>query len=306
MKGFKPQIVCSYASRDRAKAEDYCRRYQGAGSYADYAAAIDDPRIDAVVVAVPPTFHLDLTLRALRAGKHVLVEKPAFLRIDEYRAAIDARNQAKRVVLVGENDHYKPLAVVLRTLIAEGAIGDMVFAHFTTIAKRLKTAGDWRNDERMAGGDAFFEEGIHWLHTAGSLGPKIVSIDGYRPSVSREGPDTRAKSMMVAFRYDNDAVGTLYYSREIPSLFRGLRLSKLYGRKGIITFESNGLFVLARGNGVPRLVFPGFRDIRGYQAMYRDFHDAIAEGRAPEMSLERAIDDQRLMDDVYSSLRPTA
>ena len=306
LKGFKSQIVCSYASRDRARAEDYCRRYQGAGSFADYAAAIDDPRIDAVVVAVPPTFHLDLTLRALRAGKHVLVEKPAFLRIDEYRAAIDARNQAKRVVLVGENDHYKPLAVVLRTLIADGAIGDMVFAHFTTIAKRLKTAGDWRNDERMAGGDAFFEEGIHWLHTAGSLGPKIVSIDGYRPSVSREGPDTRAKSMMVAFRYDNDAVGTLYYSREIPSLFRGLRLSKLYGRKGIITFESNGLFVLARGNGVPRLVFPGFRDIRGYQAMYRDFHDAIAEGRAPEMSLERAIDDQRLMDDVYSSLRPTA
>ena len=306
LKGFTSQIVCSYASRDRARAEDYCRRYQGAGSYTDYAAAIDDPRIDAVVVAVPPTFHLDLTLRALRAGKHVLVEKPAFPRIDEYRAAIDARNQAKRVVLVGENDHYKPLAVVLRKLLEEGAIGEMVFAHFTTIAKRLKTAGDWRNDERMAGGDAFFEEGIHWLHMAGSLGPRIVSIDGYRPSVSREGPDTRAKSMMVAFRYDNDAVGTLYYSREIPSLFKGLRLSKLYGRTGIITFESNGLFVLARGSGVPRLVFPGFSDIRGYQAMYRDFHAAITEARAPEMSLERAIDDQRLMDDVYSSLQSTA
>jgi predicted dehydrogenase len=306
LQGFKSQIVCSYASRDRARAEDYCRRYQGAGSYADYTAAIDDPRIDAVVVAVPPTFHLDLTLRALRAGKHVLVEKPAFPCIDGYRAAIDARNQAKRVVLVGENDHYKPLAVVLRKLLAEGAIGEMVFAHFTTIAKRLKTAGDWRNDERMAGGDAFFEEGIHWLHMAGSLGPRIVSIDGYRPSVSREGPDTRAKSMMVAFRYDNDAVGTLYYSREIPSLFKGLRLSKLYGRTGIITFESNGLFVLARGSGVPRLLFPGFRDIRGYQAMYRDFHAAITEARAPEMSLERAIDDQRLMNDVYSSLRPTA
>ena len=55
--------------------------------------------------------------------------------------------------------------------------------------------------------------------------------------------------MMVAFRYDNDAVGSLYYSREIPSLFRGLRLSKLFGREGIITFESNGLFVLVRGEG---------------------------------------------------------
>ena len=301
LQGFKSDIVCSYASRDEAKAAAYCRRFTGATSYADYAAAIDDPRIDAVVVAVPPSFHLDLTLRALGAGKHVLVEKPAFPRIEDYRAAIDARNQAKRVVLVGENDHYKPLAVVLRKLIAEGAIGEMVFAHFTTIAKRLKSAEDWRNDETMAGGDAFFEEGIHWLHIAGSLGPRIVSIDGYRPSVSREGPDRRAKSMMVAFRYDNDAVGTLYYSREIPSLFKGLRLSKLYGRNGIITFESNGLFVLARGRGVPRLIFPGFRDIRGYKAMYRDFHAAITEGRAPDMSLERAIDDQRLMDDVYSS-----
>ena len=48
----------------------------------------------------------------------------------------------------------------------------MVFAHFTTIAHRLKTADDWRNDEAMAGGDAFFEEGIHWLHLAGSLGPR--------------------------------------------------------------------------------------------------------------------------------------
>jgi predicted dehydrogenase len=306
LSGFKTDIVCSYASRDRARAEAYCRRFKGAGSYADYAAAIGDPRVDAVVVAVPPAFHLDLTLLALGAGKHVLVEKPAFPRIEDYQTAIDARNMAKRIVLVGENDHYKPLAVVLRTLVADGAIGDMVFSHFTTIAKRLKTAGDWRNDEGMAGGDAFFEEGIHWLHVAGSLGPRIVSIAGYRPSVSREGPDTRAKSMMVAFRYDNDAVGSLYYSREIPSLFKGLRLSKLYGRKGIITFESNGLFVLARGNGVPRLVFPGFRDIRGYRAMYRDFHDAIVDGRAPQMSLERAIEDQRLMDDVYSSLRPTA
>jgi predicted dehydrogenase len=301
LKGFHQDIVCSYASRNRSKAEDYCRRYRGAGSYADYAAAIDDPRVDAIVVAVPPSVHLDLTLRALRAGKHVLVEKPAFPRIEDYRAAIDARNEAKRVVLVGENDHYKPMAVVLRTLIAQDAIGEMVFAHFTTIAKRLKAAGDWRNDEQMAGGDAFFEEGIHWLHIAGSLGPRIVSIQGYRPAESRDGPDTRAKSMMVAFRYDNGAVGSLYYSREVPSLFKGLRLSKLYGRKGIITFESNGLFVLARGCGVPRLIFPGFRDIRGYQAMYRDFHAAITTGRAPEMSLERAIDDQRLMDDVYSN-----
>jgi predicted dehydrogenase len=223
--------------------------------------------VHAVVIAVPPRDHLPLTLRALRAGKHVLVEKPAFVRIEDYQTAIEARDRARRVVLVGENDHYKPLAATLRRLVADGRIGEMVFAHFTTIVKRLKPADDWRNDEMMAGGDAFFEEGIHWLHIAGSLGPRITTIHGFRPRASREGPDRRAKSMMVAFRYDNDAVGSLYYSREVPSLFRGLRLSKLYGREGIITFESNGLFVLARGKGWPRLIFPGLRDIRGYRAM---------------------------------------
>jgi len=303
LRALRADIVASYASRDRARADAFCREHSGAGSYADYAAAIADPRVDAVVIAVPPRFHRELALQALAAGKHVLVEKPAFFHMDEYEDVRSARDRASRVVLVGENDHYKPLAVALRRLIADGAIGEMVFAHFTTIARRLKEEGDWRNDETMAGGDAFFEEGIHWLHLAGSLGPVITSAHGFRPSVSRHGPDTRAKSMMVAFRYDNDAVGSLYYSREIPSLFKGLRLSKLYGRSGIITFESNGLFVLARGNRRPRLLFPGFRDIRGYRAMYRDFARAIRSGTAPEMSLERAMDDQRLMDQIYSSLQ---
>jgi predicted dehydrogenase len=295
-------IVCSYASRERARADELCRRFGGLGTYAEYRAAIEDPNIDAVIVAVPPRFHLELTLQALGAGKHVLVEKPAFLRMDDYERVREARDRARRVVLVGENDHYKPLAVSLRRMLAADLIGEMIFGHFTTIAERLKPADDWRNDESMAGGDAFFEEGIHWLHLAGSLGPTITHVQGHRPSVSREGPDRRAKSMMVSFRYDNDAVGTIYYSREIPSLLRGLRLSKIFGRRGVITFESNGAFILARGRGLPRIVVPGVRDIRGYQAMYRDFRRAILEDRAPEMSLERAMDDHRLMERIYASL----
>ena len=303
LRALRSEFTASYASRDRAKADAYCREFGGAQAYSDYAAAIEDPNIDAVVIAVPPRYHLALTLAALAARKHVLVEKPAYLHIGHYEEVLAARDRAERVVLVGENDHYKPLAVRLRALVAEGVLGEMVFAHFTTIAKKLKNADDWRNDEEMAGGDAFFEEGIHWLHLANSLGPRIVSIQGYRPPVSREGADRRAKSMMAAFTYDNGAVGSLYYSREIPSLLRGARLSKLSGRKGIITFESNGAFVLARGEGMPRLMCPGFADIRGYQAMYRDFARSIRDSRQPEMNLERAIEDHRLMDQIYETAR---
>jgi predicted dehydrogenase len=293
----------SYASRSIRKADRYRRWFRGRSSYGSYEAAINDPAIDAVVIAVPPRFHLAIALQALEAGKHVLVEKPAFLTLADYETVARARDRAQRVVLVGENDHYKPLAVLLRRLIARGVIGEMVFAQFSTIALRLKGADDWRNDEDMAGGDAFFEEGIHWLHMAGSLGPRITSVQGFRPIASSSGPDRRAKSMMVAFRYDNDAVGTLYYSREIPSLMQGLRVSKLLGRKQSISFESNGLFVFRHGGWRPFVYVPGLlRDIRGYKAMYRDFAGAIHDQRPPEMSLERAMEDQRLMEQIYATV----
>jgi UDP-N-acetylglucosamine 3-dehydrogenase len=101
----------SYASRDHGRARQFQHRYGGDASYEGYAAALADPAIDAVVVAVPPKWHLDLTLAALRAGKHVLVEKPAFLDEAAYEQARSARDAAGVAVLVGENDHYKPLAV---------------------------------------------------------------------------------------------------------------------------------------------------------------------------------------------------
>jgi len=294
--GMRDEFRCSYASRDHGRAEAYRRRFSGVRAYDDYAAALADPSVDAVVVAVPPRFHLELTVAALAAGRHVLVEKPAFPRREDYEKAINARDEAGLVVAVGENDHYKPLAGTLRRLLVEDAVGELVLAQFTTVARRPKPAGDWRNDVAMAGGDAFFEEGIHWLHLANSLGPRITRIDGYRPAARTLDGDSRAKSMLVAFEYDNGAAGALYYSREVPSLLRGVRWSKLYGRRGVLTFESNGAVVVAPGTRLPRLIVPGLSDVRGYRAMYRDFARAVRGGGSPEMDLERALADQVLME----------
>ena len=296
-------VEASYASRDLSRAQAFCARYDGARAYGDYADALADDDVDAVVVAVPPAYHLELSLAALEAGKHVLVEKPAYLAASDYAQVVAQRDAAGRVVLVGENDHYKPLAVTLRRLLAEDAIGELVMASFVTVADKAKTADDWRNDESLAGGDAFFEEGIHWLHLAGSLGPRITRISGHRPAPAGDVAglaDRRSRSMLVAFDYDNGAVGALLYSREVPSLLRGARVSKLYGREGVITFESNGAAVVVRSTHrrVPRVVLPGYRDIRGYQAMYRDLVRSVRAGVQPEMSLERALEDHRLMEEA--------
>ena len=304
LRRLRNQVIRSYASRDPVRSADFARRYGNGRHYHSYDDAIADPGVDAVVVAVPPRRHLELTLQALDAGKHVLVEKPAFLRLADYRTVIAARDKTARVVVVGENDHYKPLAVRLRRLLNEGAIGELVFAHFVTVADRPKPPGDWRNDEGMSGGDAFFEEGIHWLHLAGSLGPRIREVHAYRPpgpAGPRPSGDRRRSSMLVSFQYDNGAAGAIYYSREIPSFFRGLGLSRLFGRTGVATFESNGAFLVVRGGSMPRLTLPGFRDIRGYRAMYRDFVRAIRSGGTPEMTVERAMEDHSLMETIQCS-----
>lgn len=299
LRALTDRIEVGYASRDLDRAERFRAEFGGFAAYGDYAAALADASVDAVVIAVPPVLHKELTTRALAAGKHVLVEKPAYPLVADFDEMIAARDRAGRVVLVGENDHYKPLVGTLRRLLASDVIGELVMTSIVTIADIPKETGDWRNDEAMAGGDAFFEEGIHWLHVAGSLGPRITRVSGHRPALARDVDrltDRRSRSMVVAFDYDTGAVGSLLYSREVPSLLRGIRVSKLFGRRGVITFESNGGVVVVRGRGLPRVVTPGFKDIRGYQAMYADLHDSIRSGRQPEMSLERAREDQVLME----------
>ena len=226
--------------------------------------------------------------REARAGREAGVSAHGGL---PHRGAA-ARDAAGRVVLVGENDHYKPLAVRLRALLArrrdrrDGVRALHDDREAAEDRRRLaQRRGDGRRRRVFRGRDPL---------AACRRQPRpadLPTIHGFRPAAAREGaPATAAhKSMLVAFRYDNGAVGSLYYSREIPSLFRGLRLSKLYGRDGVISFESNGVVLVARGRGLPRIVFPGFRDIRGYKAMYRDFRRAIATGT-------RARDEPRARD----------
>ena len=108
--------------------------------------------------------------------------------------------------------------------------------------------------------------------------------------------------MLAAFQYDTGAAGAIFYSREVPSAMFGVRFSKLFGRNGVITFESNGGVVVTTGRTLPRVLLPGWWwDIRGYRAMYGDFLGAIRDGRAPAMGLERALEDHRLMEQIYAA-----
>src|SRR5690606_281936 len=83
-----------YASRNLARAKALAAEFGGAGVYGSYADAIADDRITAVLIATPPATHLELALAAYAAGKHVIVEKPAFLDTAEFDRAWAAASQA--------------------------------------------------------------------------------------------------------------------------------------------------------------------------------------------------------------------
>ena len=94
LKALRDDIVCSYASRDAAKAEAYCREFQGCGSYPDYGKAIEDPRVHAVVVAVPRGF-TGIIAFARCARQHGLSQKPAFRGWDSQAAVEPGSRQAR-------------------------------------------------------------------------------------------------------------------------------------------------------------------------------------------------------------------
>jgi predicted dehydrogenase len=80
LRAVAPEVRRFYASRDGARAARLAARHGGAGHFASYEAAVASPDVDVVLIAIPPAAHLEWTLRALTAGKHVIVEKPPFLR----------------------------------------------------------------------------------------------------------------------------------------------------------------------------------------------------------------------------------
>ena len=90
--------------------------------------------------------HTSVLAALAQAGKHVLVEKPAFLSLADYREALAARDAAGGVVPGGENGHYKPPAIRLRRLLAGPATGAMVFSAFLPASVRLKGGGGWGQD----------------------------------------------------------------------------------------------------------------------------------------------------------------
>ena len=141
-------------SRDLSKAKEAARRGNIERAYGSYEGVLDDPCVDAVYIPLPNDMHVEWSVRALEAGKHVLCEKPLCLSSAEMAKLIEAQERSGRHLEEALAYRNHPQWRRIEQLVEEGAIGRPLAVH-GTIAKRFLDPEDIRNQPDGGGGAAY-------------------------------------------------------------------------------------------------------------------------------------------------------
>lgn len=128
----------------------------------DYRSILEDPSIEAVAVCVPAQFHTPIALAALEAGKHLFIEKPLALKLDECDQLIAKAKSTNKKVLVGFNLRHHRLIQKSQKIIREGVLGKLeaVRSNWTSAIRYHRQLPQWRL-QRESGGGVLFEIAVH-------------------------------------------------------------------------------------------------------------------------------------------------
>jgi predicted dehydrogenase len=220
-------------ARTPAKARAFAAAH-GIALTSDYAAALADPRIDAVVLATPHTQHAEQVIAAARAGKHVFTDKPFALTVASAAAAVSACAEAKRVLAVGFNWRYQPALQEIRRMIQDGRLGRLLHIEgsFNGPSVYRFPQEHWRQqpDEGPAGG--MTGRGVHvvdaMLYLAGHV--ESVGAQSYRLALDYGLDDTTS----MLFKFESGATGYLGTVIATAECWR----MQVFGSKGWATVGS--------------------------------------------------------------------
>ena len=152
-------------TRDPRKAA----AYPGALVYTDLSDALRDPAIDAVYVASPVALHAGHTIASLRAGKHVLCEKPVALDFAQAESMAEAERQSGRLLGIAYYRRLYPKLLRARQLISEGAIGQPVLVEANYHGWLESPDRAWLKDPAIAGGGPLYDVGSHRIDACNFL-----------------------------------------------------------------------------------------------------------------------------------------
>ena len=284
----------------------------GAELYTDYRELIADRAVEAVVVTVPNYLHAEVAIAALRAGKHVLLEKPIGITFKEARAVARAARDSGQVLAVGMQRHFNPHYRAIIEAVGSGVIGK---PHMFILNEYR---GDW-NPRTWKWTDPDSGHAVPWRHVRALAGSSLLefSVHSYAFLYEMIGtPLTYCAATGGAVQWpertteDNIAVIAEFgdvrlqhgFSCSAPGAAWNLTIT---GAKGSLQYDFRGSAVIRLvGSGERNLALPP-RTVDGESLeaqMYQDFFGAIREGRRPALNAEFSIEASKIAYAAWTSI----
>lgn len=166
---------------DESKLERAAKEYNVPNTFVDFNEMLKMKDLDAVSVCVPNYLHAPVSMAALRAGKHVLCEKPLAMNAEEAQAMVDEAEKQGKLLMIGVCRRYEDQSQQLKAMVESGKLGSVYAARIGYLRRRgVPFWGDWFMDKSRAGGGPLIDIGVHVLDLAWWLMgmPKPVSVSG--------------------------------------------------------------------------------------------------------------------------------
>jgi D-xylose 1-dehydrogenase (NADP+, D-xylono-1,5-lactone-forming) len=286
--------VVAVASREDFPAEAYAREHRLPRAHGSYEALLADPEVDAIYIPLPNGLHHGWTMRALRAGKHVLCEKPYSRRPAEVEEAFSLADESGLVLMEAFMYRHHPQTGVVADLVTGGAIGRLR-AIRATFTFRLERAEDPRLLPELAGG-SLMDVGCYCVSGSRLFAGEPVSVHG-EAVWGETGVDLAFHGTL---HFEDDVVAQFDSSFTLP---RFQRLEAL-GDDGSLLVEApwrpdfGGDAILRRGAETTRVEVPG-ADM--FRLELENLAAAIAGEAPPLLGRADALGQARAIDALYRS-----
>ena len=280
---FEITMVCNHTE---PKAKEFSQLV-GTPYVLDYHELLKNPIVEAVDIILPIELNYTVTKDSLKAGKHVIVEKPIASNLHDAETMTTFGGKYKRVMMVAENYRYSPVFKKIKEMIGTGKIGEpySVFWNYLTVndADNKYAKTKWRINHRYPGGFVT-DAGIHNIAVLRDLFGEIKSGIAFNRSVNPEIGKMDSMSLSFVFESGVNGVFNIYFSAQ------GVDENRLtiLGKDGTLILEENKI-VLKRQDkpDVEEIV----NDDKGFKGEFEDFYDCIVSGKEPVSTFHEAYMD---------------
>jgi predicted dehydrogenase len=221
--------VISVAEINRGRLNTIADKFNVKERYTNYNELLEKSDVDAVIIATPTSAHKEMAVASLKAKKDVLVEKPLARTHTEGKTMIDAAKKNKKKIMVGMNLRYRPDAMILRSILGAGEIGDPFYVKCGWI-RRQSSAQKWFTKKEESGGGVIVDLGISLLDLSLWLldYPAVTSVSTQCYSQNTKNVEDTALSFL---RCKNSSSISIETSWSLP-VEKDIFYLTIYGTKG--------------------------------------------------------------------------